>query len=170
MKGVRISPRQFSKWLGDMADGRIKNAAKRGLVSGAQRCIPILQQRAEDAPPASPHGGKGAFNTGAYKASFKSASTANGARVWNTQPYAAVIDDGRRASPVSAEGRKQLAKWAMRKLGVSASEAKGVAFLVARKLAKTPLAARKVVSGSVDILAKIVLEEVEHEIDKVLNE
>lgn len=164
---VTISTSQFVSYLKDLKDD-FKPALKRGLVSGAQRCIPFMQARTDNAPKASDNGSTGAVNTGAYKAAWKSQATADGARVFNTRPYAGVIDDGRRASPVSKEGRRELEAWAKRKLHLSDSEAKSAAFAIARKLAKQPLRARRVMSGGIQEMTALVLKEVEHELEKAL--
>lgn len=165
---VKITPRQFSFWLAGLAEGKLQQAVKRGLVSGALRCVTVMQRRTEEAPPASPGGSVGAFDTGMYKAAWKSSETADGSRVFNSRPYAGVIEGGRRPSPVSREGQKQLAGWVRRKMGLSESEAKGVAYVIARKMKERPLQARNVLSGGVEEMTKVVMAEVDRELDKAL--
>lgn len=143
-------------------------AVRRGLMSGAARALPVLIRRTEQAPPASERGTTGAVDMGQYKAGWRSEPTIDGARIRNTKPYAGVIEIGRRASPVSKEGRKNLEGWAKRKLGLTPSQAKSAAFLISRALAKRPLKGRNVLGGALNEIVAGMLDELEHEIKKAL--
>lgn len=56
--------------------------------------------------------------------------------VGSSQPSASFVELGTKPHPVSKEGRVALESWVRAKLGVSAKEAPGVAYLVARKIAR----------------------------------
>jgi hypothetical protein len=129
------------------------------------RCIGIMQRRTDFAPPASDHGTVGAVDTGIYKASWQSAAIPNGASVFNSRGYSAVIDYGRRAAAVGKEGIKNLEGWAKRKLGLSGDAAKSAAYAIAKTLQKRPLRAREVMSGGVDEMTKAVHDDIQHEMD-----
>ena len=143
-------------------------AVKRGMLSGALRAIPTLQERTRSAPPASPRGKMGAFDTGAYHAAWKSEVIANGVSLRNARPYAGVIEYGRRPAPVSVEGMKTLEGWAKRKLGVSGAEARAAAFAIAQSMRTRPLAARKVITDGLTRITKLIEDEVRSELDKLL--
>jgi len=164
---VTITPADFAKYMERLGAG-FYPAAIRGIRSGAMRAIPVLQRRTQDAPPASANGSVGAFNTGMYKASWRTSNIDNGVSVSNIQPYAAVIEGGRRPSPVSREGIKNLQVWAQRKLGLSAEEAKSAAFAIAKTLQKKPLRARNVMGGGVEEISDLIFEEIDHEIERAL--
>ena len=58
--------------------------------------------------------------------------------IYNPAVYIEPTEYGRRASPISKEGRKSLELWVTRKLGKTLAEAKSIAFLIARKKALHP--------------------------------
>jgi len=159
-----------SEWVGYVKKlgERLYPAAVRGVRAGALRCIPIMQTRTDFAPPASDHGSVGAFDTGLYKAAWQSSSLANGASVFNSRPYAAVIDYGRRAAAVSRAGIQNLEQWVHRKLNLSGDAAKAAAFAIAKTLEKRPLRAREVMSGGTDEMTDAVQAEVRVELDREL--
>lgn len=58
-------------------------------------------------------------------------------RVFSSLPYAIVMDQGRRpGAPISREGIEAIGLWAQRKLGLSADEAKGAKWAIARHIMK----------------------------------
>ena len=155
---------QWSDWMARLGTS-FEPAMLRGVRAGALRCIPLLQKRTSYAPPASEGGSQGAVDTGLYKAAWKTTPLPNGARVFNDRPASPVIDYGRRPSPVSSEGRRNLTAWAKRKLKLSADEARAVAWAIAQTLKKRPLRARRVMSGAIKEMTKLVQEEITHELD-----
>jgi hypothetical protein len=161
---VKMSFKQWADYMSDLGE-RFEPAVMRGVRAGALRCIPRLQQRTSHAPPASPGGTSGALDTGLYKAAWKTGSLPNGASVFNDRPYAGVIDYGRRPAPVSRGGVRNLEAWAKRKLKLGQAQARAAAWAIAKKLEKRPLLARKVLSGDLDGLVKLVEEEILHELD-----
>lgn len=164
MPVVKMSMDQWSKEMMSLGD-RFAPAALRGVRSGALRCIVLMQQRTTYAPPASAGGTPGAFDTGLYKAAWKSAALPDGARVFNDRPQAGVIDRGRRPAPVSSEGRRNLEAWAKRKLKLSGDEARAAAWAISQILKKRPLRARRVMSGGEKEMIALVEEEIGHELD-----
>jgi len=167
---VTMSMDQWAAWMSRL-QGRFMPAAIRGIRTGAVQAHTVMLKRTKKAPPASDRPGStpGAFNYGTYFESWKISPLPDGAVVYNSQPYAGVIEYGRRPSPVSKEGRRNLTRWAMRKLGVTESEAKSVAFLVARSLKKRPLRARNVMTGGVQEMTDAVRGEITKELDVELS-
>lgn len=165
---IKISIKHLPKQLRDMASAA-GPAMKRGLLSGAMRCIPLLQNRVRNAPPANPSGlgTGGAVDTGAYLQAMTARATPSGAIITNKRKYAAVIDDGRRVG-ARPPPRRVLEKWVMRRLGLSAKEAKSAAFLIGRAISKRGLLPRKVMRGATDDIMKIMNEEVKLELMKSL--
>lgn len=147
---------------------RFMPAVLRGVRSGAQRCVGIMQTRTDLAIPASDHGTAGAVDTGLYKAAWQSAPLSNGAQVFNSRPYSAVIDFGRRAAVVGRAGITNLEQWAKRKLHLSGNEATSAAFAIAKTLEKRPLRAREVMTGGLDDMTKAVMSDVRVEVDREL--
>ena len=164
---LTFTPKQFASYVMRLGKDFVP-AAVRGTQSAALRIIPLMVQRTTDAIPTGPRGSTGAVNTGLYKRSWKSSPQAWGVTVYNAQPYSSIIDYGRRASPVSKEGQVALAKWAMRKLQLSESEAKSAAFAIARALRKRAIPARKVMSGALEQMNTLAMEEITHELEKAL--
>ena len=163
-KIIKMDPKQFANYLGDLGT-RFNPAMQRGLQAGAQRCIPILQTATRSAPPASPRGSTGAFDTGIYLASWRASPVPNGALVHNFQPYSPVIETGRRASPVGRSGIRNLEAWAKRKLQLNPAEARNAAWAIAKTLEKRPLWARKVMDSSEPKMIDAVMDEITHELD-----
>lgn len=167
MAVVKISMAQWPAYLRKLGE-RSRAAAMRGVVSGAQRCIPILQQRTEKAPPASPKGSVGAFNTGNYRGRWRVRTLENGAAVFNDASYAGIIDEGRRPFK-DMPPLRVIQRWAQRRLGLSEKEAKKAAFPIAAAIQARGLDARRVLSGATDELKKVVIEEIERELKAELN-
>jgi ribosomal protein L18 len=83
----------------------------------------------------------------------------------NPSVYAQVVDEGRRAAPVSKEGRKSLELWAMRKLKVTEKESKTVAFLIARKKANQPTKGKNFVRKTLDDVLPKIISDIEKSFD-----
>lgn len=162
MATVKLNIKQWPIYMAALGP-RMKVAIQRGVVSGANRCIPILQQRADNAVPASSNGSSGAFNTGNYRRRFRVRELAIGASVYNDAPYAGVIDDGRRTGKFP--NLRAIEQWARRKLKLSAKKAREAAYPIARAIAKRGLKPRKVISGANGLMKRAVLAEVSRELD-----
>jgi hypothetical protein len=161
---INMTLAEWSRYMARLGS-RFYPAAVRGAQSGALRCIGIMQRRTDFAPPATDGFPPGAVDTGQYKASWQSAPLSNGASVFNSRGYSAVIDYGRRAAAVGKSGIKNLEGWAKRKLGLSGDAATSAAYAIAQTLKDKPLRARKVMSGGVDEMTKAVQDDIQHELD-----
>lgn len=142
-------------------------ATKRGLWSAALRAADpggggggIMAQVIADTKPFPPVG-----VTGAYRASWGSEQTPDGARVFTDIPYAAFIEIGTRPHWLgwNTEAGRALRLWAARKFGVDDGER--VAFFVRRKIAARGTAPRWVAQRATPIIGKAAIEEVLHEIE-----
>lgn len=146
---------------------QMEAAAIRGIHVGAQRAIGILIHAGDTAPPASDNGKPGAFNTGGYRGGWKAELLADGAVLRNIKAYADVIEGGRRAG-AKAPPRKAIELWAMRKLGLSAEEAKLAAYPIQRAIAKRGLKPRLVMGNAQAQIVEVVIEEMRAEVAKDL--
>ena len=161
-------------------------AAKRGIMSGAARCIPFLVRQTRKAPPANPSGigTGGAVNTGDFIRRWRAVETSGGARLLNDHPAAKVIELGRRPgskpppiAPIAAWvmrrlsgfrpasfgkkvvyplGPKQYAKIASRY-----NAARSVAFAIAKSIGKRGLLGRRILTS--DFAKQKILEFVRAE-------
>jgi hypothetical protein len=167
---VRVfDPREYEQHLRRLAAGEAQKAMERGCVSGAMRCIPIVQRSVETAPPANPagKGTGGAFNYGDFKRAWKSAAVPGGAKVFNTRPYAAVIEEGRRPGS-KMPPRGIIEHWARRRLGVGEKEAKSLDFVIRRAIAERGLLPRKVLERALPEMDEAVLEEIVRELEAAI--
>lgn len=162
MANIKLSLSRYAKHVRQLGK-RLDAAVQRGVLSGAERCIPALQKRTEQAPPASDKGSVGAFNTGNYKGRWRARPIDGGAAVYNDAAYAAVIDGGR-APGKDMPPLRAIQRWAQRRLGLSEKEARRAAFPIAAAIQARGLRPRYVLSGATDELKKIVHEEIEREI------
>lgn len=157
----KVSLKEWPAYVERLGE-RSREAVKRGLLSGALRCIPLLQQRTEKAVPASQHGRTGAFNTGRYRRDWRAKKTANGSVVYNAAPYAGTIEKGRRPGAMPPLGA--IEEWARRRLQLSAKEAKQAAYPIARAIKRRGLRGRNVMGGVRDDMAELVKQEVLREL------
>ena len=70
--------------------------------------------------------------------------------VGNAQPSALFVELGTKPHFIGKEGREALAEWAIKKLGVSKEEAKGVAFAIGHKIARDGTPAQRPLGRAVD--------------------
>lgn len=160
---------QFVEQLKNAAP-RMQAAARRGALSGALRCVAVVQKATREAVGAKPGSGPvpgGAVNTGNFLRSWKTRQTSRGALLFNNAPYSGVIEGGRRPGS-RMPPRAPIQRWAERKLGLSESEARSAAFVIARSVANRGLQARKVMDGVLKQSGQIVAEEVLREIRHTL--
>lgn len=146
-----------------------ESAVVRGIHSGVIRGVGIAQQATLGAIPASPNGSVGAVNTGEYYRGWTFDLRPTGGRVYNRAAHARWVDHGRKAGS-KMPPTKSLALWAQRKLGLTAQEAKGASFAIARAIARRGLAARNILHGPVtqDKITRAVMEEIRREIKEAL--
>lgn len=164
---IVIDARDYEAHLRKLASGDIARAMERGAVSGAARCIPILHRSTETAPPANPSGkgSGGAFDTGRYKASWRSRPISSGAQVFNDAPHAAIVEEGRRPG-ARMPPAGVVEAWARRRLGVSKEEAARVDFLIRRAIKRRGLRARRVLQSSLPKMTQAVLDEILRELER----
>lgn len=143
----------------------VDSAISRGIHSGIMRALPIVQAATVNAMPASPNGSIGAVDTGAYRQAWAFELWPTGGRIFNTRPYAGVIEGGRRAGSKRPPTRA-LKLWAMRKLGLSEEEAESASYAIANAIAKRGLAGRKVLTGPMTSsqITQAVMEEIRNEV------
>ena len=166
MAGQKIKIEHWGVYLGILGQ-RAHAAAERGILAGAQRCVQVMQRRTETAVPASANGSEGAINTGGYRRQWRVAKIARGARLYNENPAASTIEGGRRAG-----GRmpplREVERWARRRMGLSADEARRAAYPIARAIARRGLRPRRVMTGALREMAGIVTAEAQHELQRAL--
>ena len=152
------------QWIARM-DKRARETVpqlQKALETGAAKAIPILQRATQNAEPPNPEGiGEGgAFDTGNYQRRWQAIPIANGVRVTNTAPYSGIIEDGRRPDsrfpPLAV-----IARWAMRRLHLSAKEAKSAAFPIAQSIARRGLKARRVLGNASDEIKRAINDELQ---------
>ena len=163
---LTFSPKQYAAHLRKLAAGGVEAALKRGCVSGAARCVPIVQRSVETAPPANPAGvgTGGAFNTGQYKRAWKSAPIPNGAVVSNDQKYAVIVEEGRRPGAAMPPD-SAIRPWIQRRLGLSDKEAASLSFVIRRAISRRGLLPRKVLQRALPEMDEAVLSEIIRELE-----
>lgn len=158
---VKVALKDWPAYVRKLGE-RANVAMKRGIVAGVHRCIPLLQRRTEQAVPASANGGPGAFNTGAYRGGWRVRDLERGAAVYNTKPYAGIIDGGRR--PGRFPPLQAIRRWAQRRLGLADEEARQAAYPIARAIARRGLRPRAVLSGATQEMTNLVTVEANREL------
>jgi len=157
MTVVTLTLPQWSSWLAQLGK-KLKPAALRGMHRGALESIAILQRRTSDV---------GAVNTGQLKRSWKSQMFADGVAIYNVAPYSGVVEYGRRVGAQQPPS-DVIAKWAQRKLGVSAKEAKGLGFVIARSIKKRGIKGRPILTGSLPKIEDAVFRGIQEEVGREL--
>lgn len=162
-----ITLTQYAKQLRHAAERGVREAIEAGLQRAAPRCVALLQAKAN--APGVP------FDTGEYRRRFAATVTGLQLSIYNTDPKAPIIEDGRRAGarmpPVNAlipwVKRKGLGrKGRLKKLGDQAL--RGVAWAVARSIAKRGLRAHHVFRGAGAEIDRIVRAEVAGAVNRAL--
>ena len=129
---------------------KAKKAVGDGMLSFALRARTMAYDSSINAVKASPNGTTGAFNTGFYVRSWKARREAYSGgwqvHIFNTAPYAGVIEYGRRAG-ARMPPRSAIAAWVTRKLRIPFPQADSVAFLIARSIKRRGLEPRRVITG-----------------------
>lgn len=153
----------YSRWARELGRS-FASSLHRGTVSGAARCITVMQKATRYAKPASLRGGEGAVNTGAYLGAWRSTALQPvGASIFNSKLHAAIIEDGRR--PGRLPPLAIIMRWAQRRLGLSQEEAKRAAWPIGRAIKARGLLPRHVMLDAQPELEEVVLEEQIRELD-----
>lgn len=87
--------------------------------------------------------------------------------VWNSQPYSAVVEYGRRPGARMPPTRF-IARWAQRKLGLSAKEAQRAAFPIAVNIAKRGIPGKHILEKATPKIEAIIKESIERMIERAL--
>ena len=124
----------LEEWRKHLGDLKFEAAAKRGLISGAMRAIPVLHKATDNAPKASPNGARGANVEGGRR-------------------------KGARMPPPKA-----LISWAKQRAGLSHKEAEKAAFAMALAIKKRGLKPRNILKNSLGNIKRLMLKEIEHEL------
>lgn len=153
---------------------RTRSALMLGARSAALQMVPIMVRQTDKAPPASQRGSRGAVNTGEYRRRWKAtaltgASGNVGVLVGNSAPYAGIIEYGRRKG-AKRPPTEPIARWAQRKFGIPYQAAKGIAFVIARRISQRGLLARHVLTGrqTEQLLLEALERDVLHELIRAL--
>lgn len=158
MRVIKINIDELWRRQIELADG-FAAAARRGLMSGAKRALPMLQKKTAEV---------GAFNTGmAQKGWIAEERPPDAVAITNRQTYAGVIEFGRRPGS-RVPPIKAIAKWAQRKLGLTEEEAKQAAYPIAKSIARKGIEGRPIVGPLVPAIAKMIAEEINFEIRRML--
>lgn len=152
-----MSLAEYRKWL-DQQPAAIRGAVVRGVRSAAQRGVGILVEEIDKAEPYP------AVNTGSLRQSARAGNTVDGAFVEVDAPHAAPINYGTRPfhPPLGP-----LVAWAVRKFGVTESEAWRIAKGVAAKIAEEGIAPRHFFEKAMARIEELVDSEVQHELQEL---
>jgi hypothetical protein len=137
---------------------RLAVAARRGAVSAAEHSISILKRATDQ---------KKALNYGVYKAAWKFDRLPDGACIFNGMPYAGIIERGRRPG-ARFPPKEAIVRWIQRKFGKSEKQARAMAFVVRRAIARRGLKPRLVLGDSMRTITKQFRADVILELDAEL--
>jgi len=165
MATLTFDLREYGPFLARLGERRLMEGARRGALSAALRSVALMQRLTDRAAPANPGGTGtgGAVNSGHFRRAWNASALPDGAELFNDAPYAGVIEGGRRPGtrfpPVEA-----IARWVQRRLGLSESDAKAAAYVIARAISKRGLRGRKILDGSLSEIRAYVHEEILREL------
>lgn len=150
MATYTIKPDQLQAALA--AEGsRHAKAVQNGLAAGARRFEALMVAKTKEAKK---------VDQGQFLAAWETRVRQGSAEVVNDAPHAGIIELGARPHPVSEEGRANIARWFMRKLGLNEAEAKAAASAVARKLRRYGQKGTFIVRDNMDQAGKLVGTEI----------
>jgi nucleoid-associated protein YgaU len=129
----------------------VQEGVRRGIRKGAKDAVKVLQDRTP-------------VDTGELRDSWEIKEDADSVSLENDAPHAGIVERGARPHPVSDEGRKKLAEWAVRKLGVSPEEAEGVAFAIAKRIRERGQDPTYFVKLSLDDMSRALAQHIGKEI------
>lgn len=119
---IKIVPHELANTL-VKEDKRLRENVKKAAKAASHRLVTHLVRKTDE---------MGITYQGIYKGGFR--VTDDG--VINDSPHAGLVELGARPHAVSKEGREAIKRWAMIKLGLSASEADSAAWGIANKIKK----------------------------------
>jgi hypothetical protein len=154
---TKIDARKLAPELIARAE-KTRGALGKAAIAAARKFCALLVQKTDE---------MGITDTGALKNSWRAEKLpGGGATVYSDCPYAGIVELGARPHPVSQAGQDAIASWAIRKLGVSDKEAKSVAFLICRKIAREGQAPRYLVQNQLPKAIAYFKEELERIINQ----
>lgn len=146
----------------------MRKAASKGLYSAAVRSVQLIQTEAIARASPSP------VDKGIYRAGWRAEKDGDGAVIFNSVPWAGLVERGVPAANVVASRRavEAIADWAVRKLGVQRERAAGVAFGILRSLKRRGIfrrgeGLRILETFTKDRLPGIIAEEVRRELARI---
>jgi len=154
---IKVAPEDLGKALRKQAL-KVPKLVRKGARRAAQRARSLLVKR-------TPVGISGHMK-GAWKIVRQAPTSKVLIELINDAPYAAIVEYGARPHPVSIEGQAAIALWAQRKLGLTEAKAKGVAFLIARKIRKEGQAPTYFIRDSLPEIRKFAQQEILRAIEK----
>lgn len=146
----------------------MRKAASKGLYSAAVRSVQLIQTEAIARATPSP------VDKGIYRAGWRAEKDGEGAIIFNSVPWAGLIERGVPAANVVVSRRavEAIGEWAVRKLGVPRERASSVAFGILRSLQRRGIfrrgeGLRILETFTRDRLPNIVADEVRRELAKL---
>jgi len=152
-----VTPAEFAKYLNQQPP-KVKEAVVKGLRSAAMRGVGVVVEEIDKAEPYP------AVNTGKLRQSVRAEPTPIGAAIVVDAPHAAPINNGTRPFFPPLE---PLIEWAVRKFGVSESEARSIAFNVARQISEEGIEPRHFFEKAMARMDAIIQEEVGRELGEL---
>lgn len=138
----------------------LREVALRGIRNGMRLYAEQHVQRSIDSFPKPP------VSVGTYRRSWRVEDTEDGARIYNPLPYAAVIEYGRRKG-ARQPPTKALVPWVIQKGlvrgGNVQAKARGLAFVIARSIARKGTPPRPVLRRAMKQVYPLVLREIKEE-------
>lgn len=156
MPSFKVTPEGLAVQLRKLAQASPK-VLRKGLVRAARRGQPHLV-------------GKTPTDMGQARNSWRVLEGADGIRLENSAPHAGIIEMGARPHKVNAEGKRAIAEWAMRKLGLDEAQAKSFSFALAKKIEREGQAPTYFVRGEIQKLADFIGPAVLAELKKEATE
>jgi hypothetical protein len=159
------APLDIKDLPGELArrEKEVKRAIARGIRNGTRRGRAVLVMRTPK-------------DTGLLKASWRDSTVGSGARgvvteIFNTAPYAGIVEEGARPHAVSAEGRQAILEWARRHFpGKTEQELEGITFAICRKLREHGQEPTYFIRNARPELARVMVEEIVRAVQKVADE
>lgn len=156
---IKITPAQLPEALREHAKSVLKEIHKAVYLTCAVEGPRIIQAEIDATSPPP-------VDRGTYRRSFEVAKTADGVAIYNPLLYASVIEEGRRPGskmpPID-----EIARWVLRKglvkgrRGVAREKAaRGIAFVIARGIARKGMKPRHILAKSEVKLTPLVLAAV----------
>jgi len=164
-----ITPKDLGKFEQRLVRSQLRKAIVEGQLVAAMETLALLKEKTMSAPPASPNGGEGAYDLGAFYKGWQVSHRGRIVRVENVAPHAVYVERGRRKNrtppPVSA-----IIGWVRRKLALTGKSARTAAFLIARAIGRRGLRGRKLIATNLPAIDRIHTRAVRAALQRALKE